>query len=307
MKKYRGILIVNKFLNNSKFSDISARFMASAERMGAELSLFTNDEILLAIDDGLDVMPEGTLDADFVLFYDKDVLLARRLEQRELMLFNSSLAVMLCDDKALTHLALDRAVPMPVTYIAPFTYENIGYNDIGFVEKMFDLLGAPLVIKEACGSFGQQVYLAHDIDEAGGILRKVGGKRVIFQQFIRSSAGRDIRLNVVGGRVIAAMRRFSEHGDFRANISNGGSMLPYTPTPEEEEIAIRAAELLDLDFGGVDLLQSDDGPLLCEVNSNAHFRSIEECTGVNAADEIMAHVIRSIGGNPHYANGLRLV
>ena len=60
MKKYRGILIVNKFLNNSKFSDISARFMASAERMGAELSLFTNDEILLAIDDGLDVMPEGT-------------------------------------------------------------------------------------------------------------------------------------------------------------------------------------------------------------------------------------------------------
>ncbi|MBR0135526.1 MAG: RimK family alpha-L-glutamate ligase [Clostridia bacterium] len=307
MKKLNGILIVNRFLNTSKFNDISARFLASAEKLGAELSLFTNDEFFLASGNGFDSYSDKAENADFVLFYDKDVLLARQLEQRGMRLFNSAFSIMLCDDKALTHLALDGAVPMPATYIAPFTYENIGYNNTDFVDRMFDLLGAPLVIKEACGSFGQQVYLAHDTNEAGEILKKVGGKRVIFQQFIRESAGRDLRLNVVGGRVIASMERFNEHGDFRANISNGGSMRPYTPTREEEELALKAAEILELDFCGVDLLQSDRGTLLCEVNSNAHFKSIEQCTGVNAADEIMAHIIRSVGGNPHYANGLHLV
>ena len=307
MKKLSGILIVNKFLNNNKFSDISARFMASSERMGAELSLFTNDEFYLCTGRGIDDYPDKAEQADFVLFYDKDFMLARQLEQRDMRLFNSSTAIKLCDDKSLTHLALDNVVPMPATYIAPFTYENIGYNSIDFVQRMFDLLGSPLVIKEVCGSFGQQVYLAHSPKEAGEVLNRVGGRPVIFQKFIRESAGRDLRLNVVGGRVIAAMERWSETGDFRANITIGGSMRKHIPTPEEETVALKAAEALGLDFGGVDLLLSDEGPLLCEVNSNAHFKSIYDCTGVNAADEIMAHIIRSVGGNPHYANGLHLV
>lgn len=291
MSDIHGILIVNRFLNTHKFSDISARLIASAERMGAELSLYTNDELLPASGRGRDLLPFDPEETDFVLFYDKDIRLASQLESRGMRLFNSSRAIELCDDKSLTHLALDGAVPMPATYCAPFTYENIGYNDLSFVESMFSLLGAPLVIKEVFGSFGGQVYLAHDPFEAGEILKKVGGRRVIFQEFIKESAGRDLRLNVVGGRVIASMERWSETGDFRANITIGGSMRPHTPTAEEEELAVRAAELLGLDFCGVDLLLSEDGPLVCEVNSNAHFRSIEECTGVNAADEILTHII----------------
>ena len=291
-----GILIVNRFLNTSKFSDISARFIASAERMGAELSLYTNDELLPACGRGKDLIPKEARNADFVLFYDKDVRLASQLEKRGMRLFNSSRAIALCDDKSLMHIELDGRVPMPATYCAPFTYENIGYNDLTFVEKMFGLLGRPLVIKEVCGSFGQQVYLANDEEEAANILQRVEGRPVIFQQFIKESAGRDLRLNVVGGRVIAAMERWSETGDFRANITIGGSMRRHTPTEEEEYLAIRTAELLGLDFCGVDLLLSNDGPILCEVNSNAHFKSIYDCTGVNAADEIMAHIIRSLRG-----------
>jgi RimK family alpha-L-glutamate ligase len=114
---------------------------------------------------------------------------------------------------------------------------------------------------------------------------------VIFQEFIRESAGRDLRLNVVGGRVIAAMERMNPNGDFRANISNGGEMRPHTPTFEETRLALRTAEVLGLDFCGVDLLLSNGGPVVCEVNSNAHFKSIFECTGVNAADEIMRHIL----------------
>ena len=296
MNSIKGVLIVNRFLNTNKFSDISARLMASAERMGAKLSLFTNDELFCASGRGRDMLPFKKKAVDFVLFYDKDVRLAAQLEARDFRLFNSSRAIELCDDKSLTHIALNGSVPMPATYCAPFTYENIGYNSLDFVEKMFALLGSPLVIKEAFGSFGQQVYLAHDGKEAWEILRRVGGKRVIFQKFIKESAGRDLRLNVVGGRVIAAMERWSETGDFRANITIGGSMRPHTPTKEEEALALRAASILGLDFCGVDLLLSDDGPLVCEVNSNAHFKSIEECTGVNAADEILAHIIKEVKG-----------
>lgn len=292
MNKPHGILIVNRFLNTSKFTDISARFLASAEKLGAELSLYTNDEFLPVSGGKGDLLPEAG--PDFVLFYDKDIRLASQLEKRSMRLFNSARAIELCDDKSLMHLALDGLVPMPRTVCAPFTYENIGYNQTDFVEKMFGILGSPLVIKEVFGSFGQQVYLARDVAEACGILQKVCGRRVIFQEFIASSAGHDVRINVVGKRAIASMYRFNEHGDFRANISNGGSMRRHIPTAAEEELAVRTAELLGLDFCGVDILEGPDGaPILCEVNSNAHFRSIEECTGVNAADEIMAHILRS--------------
>ncbi len=151
-----------------------------------------------------------------------------------------------------------------------------------------------MVVNEAFGSFGQQGYLCRTPEEAREQLQRIGGKKVIFQEFIESSFGRDLRLNVVGGRVIAAMMRFNEHGDFRANISNGGSMKPHSPTPAEEALAVRTAKLLGLDFCGVDLLFGRDGaPILCEVNSNAHFKSIFDCTGVDAADLIMAHIAAS--------------
>ncbi len=296
MSDLHGRLIVNRFLNTKKFTELTALLTGAAEKLGVRLDVFTNDELLPAMGGPgareRDMIPEGGM--DFVLFYDKDVMLARALEARGVRLFNRASAIELCDDKALTHMALSGQAPMPLTYCAPFTYENIGYNDLDFVSKMFDSLGSPLVIKEVYGSFGQQVYLAHDEAEAARILASVGGKRVIFQEFIKESAGRDLRLNVVGGRVIAAMERWSEHGDFRANISNGGSMKKHIPTAAEEALALRTAKLLGLDFCGVDLLIKDGSPMLCEVNSNAHFKSIMSCTGVNAADEIMAHIVREM-------------
>ena len=313
-----GWLVVNRFLGTDKFRDIAARLVSAAEAHGARIALKYNDELLPALCGGacgaFDMLPGER--PDFVLFYDKDIRLAAELEQRGMRLFNSSRAIELCDDKALTHAALKGAVPMPLTYSAPFTYENVGYTELSFAERFAEALGFPLVIKEVCGSFGQQVYLAHSMEEVGRILRSVGGRRVIFQRFIKESAGRDLRLNVVGPEVIArermkakkrsglllndpeviaAMERTSGSGDFRANITIGGSMRKHTPTPAEEAIAIRAAELLGLDFCGADLIGSENGPLLIEVNSNAHFKSIYDCTGVNAADEIIAHILRSIG------------
>ena len=301
-----GWLIVNRFLHTDKFCELYGWFASSAEQYGVELDVLTNDELCCSLTDESAIplvngAPAGRL-PDFVLFYDKDIRLAEQLERCGLKLYNSARAIELCDDKSLMHSRLAGLVPMPQTYSAPFTYENIGYCNTEFVDTMFTLLGAPVVVKEVYGSFGQQVYLCGTPDEARELLARIGGKKVIFQKFIASSFGRDLRLNVVGGRVVAAMLRYNEHGDFRANITNGGSMQPHTPTPEEEELAVRTAVLLGLDFCGVDLLFGEDGgPLLCEVNSNAHFKSIYQCTGVNAAELIMAHILSDVRYNAEHS------
>ena len=110
------------------------------------------------------------------------------------------------------------------------------------------------------------------------------------QEFIEGSKGRDIRIHVVGNQVITAMERKNDK-DFRANITNGGTMKKYVPNEEECEMAISICRELKLDFAGVDLLFGEDGePILCEVNSNAHFKNIYDCTNVNVADAIMEYI-----------------
>ena len=92
------------------------------------------------------------------------------------------------------------------------------------------------------------------------------------------------------------MYRYSENGDFRANLSNGGKMKPYQPSKEEKALAVRACETLGADFAGVDLLFGDKGPLVCEVNSNAHFKNIYDCTGVDTAERILCYLAGKAAG-----------
>lgn len=102
----------------------------------------------------------------------------------------------------------------------------------------------------------------------------------------------------MGDKAVAAMYRFSENGDFRANITNGGSMRAYQPAPEECALAVRAVKALGLDFAGVDLLFGNGGQdcadIVCEVNSNAHFKNMYDCTGVNAAECIMGYICSAL-------------
>ena len=99
---------------------------------------------------------------------------------------------------------------------------------------------------------------------------------------------------MVGDQVIAAIERRNEHGDFRANIEHGGVASAYAPTAQESALALAACRALGLDFGGVDLLEAEDGPVVCEVNSNAHFAGLISATGVNPADHIMQYIRRAV-------------
>lgn len=280
-----GTLIVNGFLKSDKFDDIYSRLKDSFERFGVALSISTNASILHALDGDID-FPQKP---DFVLFWDKDISLAKALETRGIRVFNSSSAIELCDNKAKMHLAL-KGLPMPKTVIAPMTFPNIGFTDTDFLNKVASLLGFPIVVKECFGSFGAQVYLAKDQNELLTLVKEHERVPLLFQELVTESSGRDVRINVVGDKVITAMLRENKFGDFRSNITLGGTALPYSPTDEECSLALLATKKLGLDFAGVDILFGKDGPLLCEVNSNAHFKSTHDCTGVNLADFIAEHI-----------------
>ncbi|SHO53522.1 ATP-grasp domain-containing protein [Anaerocolumna xylanovorans] len=295
----KGYLVTNSYLINSKFSIIHQWFMESAKKYAIDLKGFGNSQLPIYLPGDREDSREGKgREVDFVLFWDKDIRLAKFLEDSGYTLYNSSRAIALSDDKSLTHLALSKAgIPMPKTYIAPMTFDTIGYANLDFLEEVEALIGYPCVVKECFGSFGQQVYLARSQAELMAITLKIGSKPMLFQEFIESSMGRDVRLQVVGEEVIASMYRYSDNGDFRANITAGGKMKPYEPTKEQIDLALLCCKTLGLDFAGVDILFGRDGePLVCEVNSNAHFKNIYDCTGVNAADVILEYILGKVKG-----------
>ncbi len=286
----KGLLVTNEFMREGSFARMRELFEHAAEKAGITLIPRVNMDFML-------LPANARLKTDFVLFYDKDIRVAARLEAADLPVFNSAKAIALCDDKTLTYLALERAgVRQPDTVLCPQTFPGLGYGDMAFLEGVGYELSWPLVIKEGCGSFGEQVYLAHDECEAREILNRIGAKPALFQRFIACSAGRDKRLFMVGGKVIAAIERRNEEGDFRANIEHGGSASAYLPTERECELACAACRALNLDFGGVDLLEDENGPMVCEVNSNAHFSGLLAATGVNPAEHILQYIRRRVCG-----------
>ena len=269
-----GILVVNHFLNGSKFDELHAHLISTAKKMNIDLSLKTNLD--LAVNDAK---------ADFVLFWDKDINLARRLEKNGVPVFNSSRAIELCDDKAKTFVELDGVIPQPQTFIAPKCFFKSDMS--AFVTQAVEILGLPLVFKESFGSFGEQVHLCHSFEE---IINLVSDRPFILQKYISESSGRDMRLEIVGGKCVAAVKRENKN-DFRSNVTNGGTMTPYTPTDDEIAVAVKACDTLGLTFGGVDILENG---MVCEVNSNAHIINIMNSTGIDIAPLIFSEIMEKI-------------
>ena len=287
----RGVFVSNAYLRGEKFSEPGRMLSAAAEELDVTLDLVTNADLRIPIGDR--VATERALgDADFVLFWDKDVRLAANLEVCGFPVFNSAQCISVCDDKCLTHLVLaNEGVPSIDTVSCPMSFSE--YDDLSFLRSAADTLGFPMVVKDCFGSFGQQVHLARDMDSLEGMFAGPYRPRIL-QRYIECS-GSDIRLEVVGDDVVEAVRRHGPEGDFRSNCTIGGGMERYEPTPEEMELALRAAEAVGADFCGVDVIVSEEGPVVCEVNSNAHIRNLYECTGRDVSYDILLHIIDAVG------------
>ncbi len=281
--------ILNGYYASEAYSYVAAAFARACERNGVKMTALTSSEVSYAIKGGKICFDKPL--PDFVIFWDKDLPLAYSLEKLGIKVYNNPKAIEICDDKIKTACALaNHGVPMPDTIFAPMAYPNAGSLDKNFLDRVEKTLGYPVVVKEACGSLGQQVYLAKNRDELERLRLKLIYLRHMYQKFVSSSYGKDVRVIVVGGKAAAYITRENKN-DFRANIELGGVVTNDPVPPLFLKLAEKAASALALDYAGVDLLFGEDGPLVCEVNSNAFFKGLESSTSVDVAEMYLRHIL----------------
>jgi ribosomal protein S6--L-glutamate ligase len=208
---------------------------------------------------------------------------------------NGSAAISRARDKLLALQLLARAgIPMPIT---GFAYSP---DDIDDLIKM--VRGAPLVIKLLRGAQGIGVVLAETNQAAASVIQAFLDVRadILVQEFVKEAEGSDIRCFVIGEAVVAAMKRQAKEGDFRSNLHRGGTASPVQITEEERGMALRATRVMGLNIAGIDILRSDRGPLVLEVNSTPGLEGIESVTGMDIAGMIVEFVARNAdrGGLP---------
>lgn len=219
--------------------------------------------------------------------------IVRQFEAQGSFTTAGSLAINRSRDKLRAYQVLAKAgVGIPKTVLAR---ESASFEDI------IELAGGtPLIIKVARGTHGNGVVLAETPKAAKAVMQAfyVEGVNFMVQEFVKESAGTDIRALVVGGRVVASVKRQSLDGDFRSNTHQGGEGIPVKLTDDERKTAIKAAKAMGLPICGVDMMRSERGPLVLEVNSSASIKTPELITKRNVAEKIIEYVEQNAKRRP---------
>ena len=206
----------------------------------------------------------------------------RQFERLNVPTIPNSQSIEASKDKMYANQILAQAgLPIPKTMLTRFPCKA------ELVEKQ---VGFPCVIKVVTGSHGAGVYLCEtpkQFEDLSELISSLDFKNsMIVQEYIKESEGRDLRVIVIGGRVVGAMQRKSTDGSFKANISRGGQGEAYDVDDELEMLSIQVAKTLDLDVAGVDLLFSGDGYRICEANSSPGFKGFEKALGINIPQKV---------------------
>ena len=276
----KGLIIINGYGVAEGIQHQVKRLREEFLKRNVGVDVLTSTDVFSYLKEGdvVVTLPEY----DFVVYTDKDRYIAEELEKRGYRLFNRAESIIKCDDKMLTHLALsDNGIRMPTTISSPLCYRD--NQNRNYLDKIIKIIGLPMIVKENYGSLGRQVYYVETKDELLNLENKLIHVPHIFQQFIKSSKGKDYRLIVIGGKVVAHMKRENKHS-YLSNLATGGKSSVVDLSEKYFEVAEKAANILGLDYCGVDLLEGPDGePILSEVNSNAFYEGIEKTTGINVA------------------------
>lgn len=278
------------------------RLMESGRRQNIDVRVIAPQKFDLVVtrDDRDSVMIDGTVVSlpDFILprmgsestYFGLAVI--RHLERLGVQSFNGSESIEAVIDKLHTQQILaENDLPVPNTMLAKFPV------DPKLVEKT---VGFPVVVKTLVGTQGSGVFLCETRENFHDLMELIGqtspNVHLIFQEFIAASHGRDLRVFVIDGRVVAAMERRSTDGSFKANFSRGGEVAPYPINYEIERLAIESARTLNLDIAGIDILFDGQGYKICEANSAPDFRGLESCCEVSIADEILTSISDRLRG-----------
>ena len=227
-----------------------------------------------------------------VTFYGTAVL--RQFEMMNVFPLNESVAVTRSRDKLRSAQLLARkGIGMPVTGFA--------HNPDDIQDLLKEVGGAPLVIKLLEGTQGIGVVLAETHKAAESVIQAFMGLKanIMVQEFIKEAGGADLRCFVVGGKVVAAMKRQGPEGEFRSNLHRGGSASLVRMTPEERSTAVRAAKIMGLEVCGVDLLRSNHGAVVMEVNSSPGLEGIEKASGKDVAGTIIQYLEKRVAEVAH--------
>ena len=295
--KLNGAIIVNAF-------GVPGQSLVQAKRLQTEfLSRGVQTEILsdafLRAGVQNNQIVSDLKDKDFCVFLDKDKYLSQIIQDIGVRMFNSHKPIRTCDDKGETYLALaGKGINLPKTTFAPVCYTEKTPLRMDYVTKIENNLGYPMVVKTSYGSCGTGVYLIENRDQLQSVMQKLKTQPHLYQEYVDAKKGQDVRVIVIGGKTVAAMRRINDN-DFRSNVALGGRGEKLDLTAKENQILFETAEkcakILGLDYCGVDLLERKDGvPVVCEVNSNAFFEGIEKYTQTNVAGAYAAYVINTL-------------
>jgi len=265
----KGWVIYSRDTLSSKFGNNAFDWMKeSAEKYGLYVDvLFEEDfDLMTTKEEHIYYCNGNRIETpDFVVMRSYALDLAKHLEESGVPVFNGSMSMKQSQDKWQTHQILSgQKLNSPDALISQRT---LHFTDIQ------QILGSPFVIKGLLGSKGEDVFLVRDDQSLKQAHLELKDQKYMYQKFIKESSGTDIRVHVIGGKVVAAVRRRSE-GDFKSNFHQGGSAESVNLTSEMKHLSINAAKALNLDFAGIDLLESSTGPTICEVNAIPGFRTI---------------------------------
>jgi ribosomal protein S6--L-glutamate ligase len=215
----------------------------------------------------------------------RGVAIVRQFEQMGVIVLNSSQGIIRSRDKLVAcQMMAERRVPVPITaHVGAWEDTDRAVRRVG---------GTPCVVKSTEGTHGSGVFLINSFQQARQLVYQMleRGMRPLVQEYIEESHGSDVRALVVGGEVVASMRRKAHGSEFRSNFHLGGSVSKVELTDEQKEIAVTATETLGLELAGVDMLESQRGPLVLEVNSSPGLEGIESSTRINVAAKVAERI-----------------
>lgn len=231
-----------------------------------------------------------------ITFYGTAVV--RQFEMMGVFCLNESVAISRSRDKLRSlQLLARKGIGLPVTGFAHSTK---------FTDDLINMVGgSPLVVKMIEGTQGVGVVLAETKKAAQSVIQAFRSLKanILVQEFIKESSGQDIRCWVIGDKVVAAMLRQGPEGEFRSNLHRGGHAKMVRITPEERSTAVRAAKIMGLRVAGVDMLRSNHGPVVMEVNSSPGLEGIEKATGKDVAGLVVAYIEKHAAPNKTRTKG----
>lgn len=277
------------------------RFVEEAEKQNIDLRIVSPDQFDLIVtkDDRDTVIIDGEVVPlpDFFLprlgasttYFALAVI--RHLEQLGVYAINTSESIEAVKDKLYTQQILaSKDMPVPTTMLAKYPVNT------DLIEEKF---GFPVIVKTLSGAQGTGVFLSSTKSKFKDLMALINATNkdanIIIQKFVATSRGRDLRVFTVGGRAVACMERRSSDGNFKSNLSQGGTALKVELTPEIDWLATETARILGLEVAGIDLLFDEEHFQICEANSAPGFRGIEECHDINIPEEIFNFIRVRLG------------